>query len=68
MKEKRVMRLLGLMIDSDLKFDTHCQKVIGQCYTKLGAMQRLVGILPREEVIQVCEALIISQVDKIKSC
>ena len=63
MKEKRVMRLLGLMIDADLKFDTHCQKVIGQCYTKLGAMQRLVGILPREEVIQVTEALIISQVD-----
>ena len=63
MKEKAVVRLLGLWWDSELKFETHCQKVIGGCYEKLGAMRRLVGHLPLHEVIQVCEALIISSIE-----
>ena len=63
MKEKPVVRLLGLWWDSELKFETHCQKVIGGCYAKLGAMRRLVGHLPLNEILQVCESLIISSIE-----
>ena len=63
MKEKPVVRLLGLWWDSELKFETHCQKVIGGCYAKLGAMRRLVGHLPLSEILQVCESLIISSIE-----
>ena len=63
MKEKKVLRLLGLMIDSDLTFKTHTQKVVGGCYAKLGAMKKLVGLLPLHELLRVVEALIISSVE-----
>ena len=63
MKEKKVLRLLGLMIDSELKFTTHTQKVVGGCYAKLGAMKKLVGLLPMHEVLRVVDALIISSVE-----
>ena len=62
-KEQPVIRLLGLWLDSDLKYETHCQKVVGGCYEKLAAMKRLVGYLPLHELIQVCESLIISSVE-----
>ena len=62
-KEVPVLRLLGLWIDSELKFETHTQKVIGGCYEKLAAMKRLVGYLPLHELLQVCESLIISSIE-----
>lgn len=62
-KEKDCLRLLGLHVDKDLNFEVHCGKVLGLCYEKLGALSKLVNYLPRSEMIQLVEALIISALD-----
>ena len=62
-KEKEVLRLLGLWIDKDLSFETHCGKTIGACYEKLGALTRLVPYLPQDQMINLVKALILSSVE-----
>ena len=54
-KEKDCLRLLGLHMD--LTYETHCSKVLGLCYEKLGTLSRLTNLIPQSQMCQLVEAL-----------
>ena len=53
-----VVKVLGMAVDSGLKFDSHISSVIRRCYATLGGLSKMTGKLPESVKKLIVESLI----------
>ena len=63
LKRKREVYDLGVLLDENLSWETHCDKVIGKAYGKLREAYQAKNFLNRKSKIAVVEAYVLSQLN-----
>ena len=61
-KESDQIKLLGLVVESNFRFEAHCQKVCGAARVRLRELTKVANYLPFEVLKRTVEALVLSKV------